>query len=132
MQIEGREEKDGGETRVPGEGMQGKVPRILEGPGYDLRTGGANFRRVVLQQANLVGACQLPVTNLGLDPIPTLGGSASAVLIFFMATPPVAPAVVELLLPITAALSRNFTGENGGEMRAGEVRREEDDGGGVG
>jgi hypothetical protein len=31
-----------------------------------------------------------------------------------------------------AALSRNFAGEKQREMRAGEVRREEDDGGRVG
>jgi hypothetical protein len=37
-----------------------------------------------------------------------LGGSASAVLIFFAAALPAAPAAVELLLPITAALSRNL------------------------
>jgi hypothetical protein len=49
-------------------------------------------------------------------------------LIFFAA----APAAVDLLLPMTAALSKNSAGEKEGEMRAGEVRREEDDGGGVG
>jgi hypothetical protein len=35
-------------------------------------------------------------------------------------------------LPIAAAFSRNFAGEKEGEMHAGKVCREEDDGGGVG
>jgi hypothetical protein len=53
-------------------------------------------------------------------------------LIFFAAAPPAASAAVELLLPITAALSRNFAREKEREMHAREVRREEDDGNGVG
>jgi hypothetical protein len=50
-----------------------KNPESWRWPGYDLWTGGENFRRVVLQQANLLSARQLPVANLGLDPIPNIG-----------------------------------------------------------
>jgi hypothetical protein len=44
---------------------------------------------------------------------PTAGGSASAVLAFFAAASPAAPVVVELLLPMTAVLNKNFTGMGG-------------------
>jgi hypothetical protein len=40
--------------------------------------------------------------------------SASVALAFFAAAPPVAPAIVELLLPMVAALSKNFAGMEGG------------------
>jgi hypothetical protein len=45
----------------------------------------------------------------------------------FIAAPPALPVAVKPLLPMKAALSKNFPGEE-----EGEVRREEDDGGGVG
>jgi hypothetical protein len=44
---------------------------------------------------------------------PIAGGSASSVLAFFAAAPPVAPVAVELLLPMTAALNENFAGMGG-------------------
>jgi hypothetical protein len=45
---------------------------------------------------------------------PTADWSASVVLAFFTAAPPVAPAVVKFLLPMTAALSKNLAGMEGG------------------
>jgi hypothetical protein len=42
------------------------------------------------------------------------GVSASAVLAFFMAAPPAAPATVELLLPMRVALNEDLTGMGGG------------------
>jgi hypothetical protein len=39
------------------------------------------------------------------------------VLAFFVAAPPAAPAAVEFLLPMTAALNGNFAGMEVGEMR---------------
>jgi hypothetical protein len=44
---------------------------------------------------------------------PTVGRSASAVLAFFTAAPPAAPAAAKLLLPMTVALNENFTGMGG-------------------
>jgi hypothetical protein len=52
-------------------------------------------------------------TTLVWTQFPTAGESASAVLAFFVAAPPAAPAAVELLLPMTVALSEDFTGMGG-------------------
>jgi hypothetical protein len=62
-----------GKRESPEKECEEKYPKSWRWPGYDLRTGGENFRRVVLQQANLLGARQLPIANLGLDPIPNIG-----------------------------------------------------------
>jgi hypothetical protein len=45
-----------------------------------------------------------------------VGGSASVVLAFLVA-PSAAPVVVKPLLSMTAALNKNFVGEEEGEMR---------------
>jgi hypothetical protein len=44
--------------------------------------------------------------------------STSVVLAFFAAAPPVAPATVEFLLPMAAALNKNFAGMEGGKAVA--------------
>jgi hypothetical protein len=44
---------------------------------------------------------------------PTVGVSASAVLAFYAAAPPVAPAAVELLLPMEVVLNEDLTGMGG-------------------
>jgi hypothetical protein len=46
---------------------------------------------------------------------PKVGESASAVLAFFVAAPPVAPATVELLLPMKVALKEDLAGMGGWE-----------------
>jgi hypothetical protein len=51
--------------------------------------------------------------NLVWTQLPTAGVSASAVLAFFTAAPVAAPAVVELLLPMRAALNGDLTGMGG-------------------
>jgi hypothetical protein len=50
-----------------------KYPESWRWPGYDLRTSGENFRRIIFQQADLLGTRQLSVSTLGLDPIPNSG-----------------------------------------------------------
>jgi hypothetical protein len=54
--------------------------------------------------------------NLVWTQFATVGGSASAVLAFLAALL-AAPVAVKPLLPMTAALSKNFAGEEEGEMR---------------
>jgi hypothetical protein len=54
-----------------------------------------------------------------------VGGSASVILAF-LAAPSAVPVAVKPLLPMTAALSKNFTGEEEGEMhcrRSAQGRR---------
>jgi hypothetical protein len=48
-------------------------PEARRWPGYDFRAGGENLRRIVLQEADLLGTRQLPVANLGLDPVSNNG-----------------------------------------------------------
>jgi hypothetical protein len=62
-----------GKREPPKEEREEKYPEARRWPGYDFRTGGENFRRIVLQHADLLGARQLLVSNLGLDPIPNSG-----------------------------------------------------------
>jgi hypothetical protein len=60
--------------------------------------------------------------------LPTAGVSVSAVLAFFTVAPVVAPAVVELLLPMRMVLNGDLIGM--GRCGAGAERKEEDDDGG--
>jgi hypothetical protein len=62
-----------GKRESPEKECEEEYPESWRWPRYDLRTGGENFRWVILQQANLLGVRQLPVADLGLDPIPDIG-----------------------------------------------------------
>jgi hypothetical protein len=61
------EERMWGKRKLPGKECEEEYPESWRRPGCYLCTGGNNFRRIILQQANLLGARQLLVTDLGLD-----------------------------------------------------------------
>jgi hypothetical protein len=74
----------GSKEKTPEERMRGKqkhskeksekdYPEARRWSGYDFRTGSENLHWIVLQEADLLGARQLPVADLGLDPVPNNG-----------------------------------------------------------
>jgi hypothetical protein len=65
-----------GKRESPEEECEENYPEACRWPGNDLWTGDENFRRIVLQETDLLGACQLFVSELGLDPVPD-GGRVS-------------------------------------------------------
>jgi hypothetical protein len=67
------EERMRGKQKPPKEKCKKKYLEACRWLGYDFRTGGENFHRIVLQDANILGARQLPVSDLGLDPVPNSG-----------------------------------------------------------
>jgi hypothetical protein len=84
-------------TQNPGGGWG-----TISGPAVRTSTG-SFFRRPIF---SALASSLSPI--LVWTQFPTAGGSASAVLAFFAAAPPAAPAVVELLLPMTLVLNKNF------------------------
>jgi hypothetical protein len=67
------EERMRGKRKSSKEKSEKDYPEARRWPGYDFRTGGENLHRIVLQEADLLGARQLPVADLGLDPVPNNG-----------------------------------------------------------
>jgi hypothetical protein len=101
--------------------------------GNDLWTGGDDFRRIILQNADLLGARQLPVSDLGLDPIPNSGRVSIDGLGLLHGGTTGGAGCGRASLAHDSGARRELRG-NGRMERcvAGEVRKEEDDGGGVG
>jgi hypothetical protein len=62
-----------GKRKPPKEKCKKDYPEARGWLGYDFRTGGEDLRRIVLQEADLLGARQLLVADLGLDPVPNNG-----------------------------------------------------------
>jgi hypothetical protein len=67
------EERMRGKRKPSKEKSEKDYPKARRWPGYDFRTGGENLRWIVLQEADLLDACQLPIADLGLDPVPNNG-----------------------------------------------------------
>jgi hypothetical protein len=67
------EERMRGKRKPPEEKGEEEYPEVCRWPGNDLGSGEENFRRIILQDADLVGALQFLLQELGLDPI-THGG----------------------------------------------------------
>jgi hypothetical protein len=105
-----------GKRKPSKEKSEKNYPEARRWPGYDFWDGGENLRRIILQEADLLGARQLSVANLVWTQCPMADWSASVVLTFFVAAPPAAPATVEFLLPMAAALNKNFAGMEGGRV----------------
>jgi hypothetical protein len=132
------------EEKTPKERMRGKQkpPKekckkdYLETHGWtgnDLRTGGDDFHRIILQNADLLGARQLPVFDLGLDPIPNSGWVSVGGLGLLRGGTTGGASCGRASLAHDSGAQRELCGK--GRMErcvAGEVRKEEDDGGGVG
>jgi hypothetical protein len=70
---EASKERMRGEREPPEEECEEKYPKACGWSRDDFRTGGESFRRIVLQDADLLGACQLLVSNFGLDLVPNSG-----------------------------------------------------------
>jgi hypothetical protein len=62
-----------GKRESPEEECKENYPEACRWPGNDFWTSDENFRRIVLQETDLLGACQLLVSELGLDPVPNGG-----------------------------------------------------------
>jgi hypothetical protein len=94
-----------GKRKPPKEKCKEDYPESRGWTGNDFRAGGKSLRQIILQDADLLGALQVLLLDLGLDPVPNGGRVGVAVLAFFAAAPAAASAVVELLLPMMAALN---------------------------
>jgi hypothetical protein len=84
-------------------------PKAWGQPGDDLWASDEGLRQIILENADLFGIRQLLVPDLGTQ-LPMTEASVSMVLALLAVAPVVALAVVELLLPIMAVLSKNFAG----------------------
>jgi hypothetical protein len=67
------EERMRGKRKPSKEKSEKDYPKARRWPGYDFWTGGENLRQIILQEADLLGARQLLVADLGLDPVPNNG-----------------------------------------------------------
>jgi hypothetical protein len=67
------EERMRGKRKPLKEKSEKNYPEARRWPGYDFRAGGENLHRIILQEADLLGARQLSVADLGLDPVPNGG-----------------------------------------------------------
>jgi hypothetical protein len=70
---EASKERMRGEREPPEEECEEKYPEARRWLGNDLWTGGESFCRIVLQDADLLNACQLLILDLGLDPVSNSG-----------------------------------------------------------
>jgi hypothetical protein len=94
--------------RKPAEDESEKeYPESRGWPRDDFWSTNANLHGVILQNAGLRGLLQIPLQELGLDPVFHGGSSESAALVlvlaFFMA-PATVPATEDPLLPMAAVL----------------------------
>jgi hypothetical protein len=62
-----------GKRESPEEECEENYLEACRWPGNDFWTGDENFHRIVLQETDLLGACRLFVSKLGLDPVPDSG-----------------------------------------------------------
>jgi hypothetical protein len=62
-----------GKRESPEEECGEHYPEACRWPGIDFWTGDENFRRIILQKTDLLGACQLFVSKFGLEPVPDGG-----------------------------------------------------------
>jgi hypothetical protein len=67
------EERMRGKRKPSKEKSEKNYPEARRWSGYDLRADGENLRGIILQEADLLGARQIPVADLGLDPMPNGG-----------------------------------------------------------
>jgi hypothetical protein len=70
---EASKERMQGEREPPKEECKEKYPETRGWLGNYFRTSGESLRQIVLQDADLLGARQLLLLDLGLDPIPNSG-----------------------------------------------------------
>jgi hypothetical protein len=70
---EASKERMRGEREPPEEECEEKYPEAHGWPRNDFQTSGESFHRIVLQDADLLGARQLLISDLGLDPVPNSG-----------------------------------------------------------
>jgi hypothetical protein len=110
------EERMRGKRKPPNEKCKEEYPKARGWSGNDFRAGGEGLRRIVLQNADLLGVLQFPLLELGLDPVTDGGRVGIRGLGFFAAASVAALAAVELLLPMRVALNVDLTGM-GGKMR---------------
>jgi hypothetical protein len=127
------EERMRGKRKPSKEKSEQNYPEARRWPGYDFRAGGENLCRIILQEADLLGARQLPVADLGLDPMPNSGLVRIGGLGFFRGG--TAGGTGRGRVPLAHGggaqqeLHRNGRWES---CIAGAECKEEDDGGGVG
>jgi hypothetical protein len=65
-----------GKRKPPKEKCKKDYPEARGWTGNDLRAGSKSLRRIIFQDADLLGTLQLLVLDLGLDPVPN-GGRVS-------------------------------------------------------
>jgi hypothetical protein len=118
-----------GKRESPEEECEEHYPEACRWSGNDFWTGDENFRRIVLQKTDLLGACQLFVSKLGLDPVPDGGRVAVSGLGLLSG----AASCSQASLAHDGDAQQELLQERRKERCvAGEVRREGGDGGGLG
>jgi hypothetical protein len=104
-------------------------PKSHRWTGYDFWASGENLRRIILQEADLLGVRQLLVTDLGLDPVPNDGLVRISSLGFFRG------GTGRGRVPLAHGSSAQQEFCRNGRWKSygtGAEHEEEDDGGGVG
>jgi hypothetical protein len=99
------EERMRGERKPLEEKSKEKYPEARGWPGNDFRSGDENFHRIILQDADFLGALQLLLQEFGLDPVAHGGRVGIRGLGFLHGGASGAPAAVELLLAMAMLLN---------------------------